>query len=90
MKKWYVYILRCADNTLYTGITTDLKRRMTEHNAKTLGAKYTKAKRPVTLVYREPANNRSEALKREAAIKTRSKEQKELLISAFSPQLDSL
>lgn len=86
MKKWYVYIVRCADNTLYTGITTDVKRRMTEHNAKTLGAKYTKAKRPVTLAYRKPTKNRSEALKREAAIKTLSKQQKEALISAFSPQ----
>ncbi len=87
---WYVYIVRCADKTLYTGITTDIARRVREHNTKMLGATYTKAKRPVTLVYHEPATNRSEALKREAAIKTLSKQQKELLISAFSPQLDSL
>ncbi|MCX6793652.1 MAG: GIY-YIG nuclease family protein [Candidatus Gottesmanbacteria bacterium] len=76
---WYVYILRCADNTLYTGVTTDIQRRMGEHNRKQLGAKYTRAKRPVTLVYKEEAADRGSALKREWTIKKLSKQQKENL-----------
>ena len=51
IKMYYVYILKCADKTLYTGITTDLKRRIAEHNSSKLGAKYTSSRRPVTLVY---------------------------------------
>jgi len=74
---WYVYMVRCGDNSLYTGITTDITRRISEHNFKDLGAKYTKAKRPVILMYRESAQNRSLALKREWAIKKLSKQQKE-------------
>jgi putative endonuclease len=77
MKRWYIYMLRCADNTLYTGITTDIQRRIKEHNSKQTGAKYTRAKRPVTLVYSEAIPNRSAALKREAEIKKLSKQQKE-------------
>jgi putative endonuclease len=76
---WFVYIVRCADNTLYTGITTDIARRVREHNREQVGSKYTRAKRPVTLVYHESVSNRSEALKREAAIKKLSKQQKEYL-----------
>ena len=79
MKMWYVYMLRCADNTLYTGITTDIQRRIKEHNNKQAGAKYTRAKRPVTLVYSEAIPNRSAALKREAEIKKLSKREKENL-----------
>ncbi len=70
MSVWYVYILRCADGTLYTGVTTDLERRLREHNAGgRLGARYTRARRPVELIHQETAGNRSEAGKREAAIK---------------------
>jgi putative endonuclease len=76
---WFVYMLRCADNTLYTGITTDIQRRVSEHNREQAGAKYTRAKRPVRLVYHESFQNRSQALKREAAIKKLSKKQKETL-----------
>jgi len=72
---WYIYILRCRDNTLYTGITTDVARRVGEHN-NGAGAKYTKPRRPVTLVYQEIAKNRSAALKREWAIKHLSKQEK--------------
>jgi len=78
---WFVYILRCADQTLYTGITTNIARRVHEHNAKTKGAKYTKVKRPVTLVYQEPATSRSHALKREAEMKRLSRKEKLVLIS---------
>ena len=67
---WYVYILRCADGTLYTGVTTDTERRTNEHNqSNRLGAKYTRVRRPVSLVYRESCDSRSDACKREAQIK---------------------
>jgi len=67
---WCVYMLRCADGSLYTGITTDLARRVAEHNgAGGAGARYTRSRRPVQLVYAEAAANRAEATRREAAIK---------------------
>ena len=69
MSNWFVYIMRCADGTLYTGITTDLARREQEHNSEKNGARYTRSRRPVVLVYSEEAENRSEASKREHAIK---------------------
>ena len=73
---WFVYIVRCADNSLYTGITTDTARRVHEHNFGAKGAKYTFVKRPVALIYKEPARSRSDALKREAVIKKLSHEAK--------------
>ncbi|WP_018076689.1 GIY-YIG nuclease family protein [Thiobacillus denitrificans] len=67
---WCVYMLRCADGSLYTGITTDPARRVAEHNgAGGSGARYTRSRRPVRLVYVEAAANRAEAARREAAIK---------------------
>ena len=67
---WCVYMLRCADGTLYTGITTDIARRIAEHNGEGgPGARYTRSRRPVQLVYVEAAANRAEAARREAAIK---------------------
>jgi len=66
---YYVYIVKCSDNTLYTGITTDLLRRVDEHNRSKKGAKYTRLRRPVSLVYSEECQDRSSASKREAAIK---------------------
>jgi putative endonuclease len=65
---WMVYILECADNTLYTGITTDLDRRMAEHAAGK-GARYTKGRGPFRLVYSETCEGRAEASRRETAIK---------------------
>ena len=79
MTTWHVYILRCADGTLYTGITTDLERRVEEHNAGT-GARYTAPRRPVELVYSERASDRSAAGRREAAIKKLSRADKLELI----------
>lgn len=76
-----VYILLCSDKSLYTGITTDIQRRLKEHNLSKKGAKYTKVRRPVSLVYCEEQANRSEATKREYAIKKLSREKKLLLIS---------
>jgi len=76
----YTYILRCKDGTLYTGWTKDLDRRVKEHNAGK-GAKYTKARRPVKLVYCEEFSTRTEAMKRECAIKRMRREEKERLIA---------
>lgn len=73
---YYLYILKCADKTLYTGITTDLKRRIGEHNEKKLGAKYTASRQPVKLVYSKKFKNRSLASKEEARIKRLKKAQK--------------
>ncbi|PWM76418.1 MAG: hypothetical protein DBY32_09775 [Phascolarctobacterium sp.] len=75
----YVYMLRCADGTLYTGWTSDLVRRVKAHNSGH-GAKYTRSRTPVTLVYSEEAADKPAALKREYAIKQLSHEQKEKLI----------
>ena len=75
----YTYILECKDQTLYTGYTTDLDRRLKVHN-EGKGAKYTKVRRPVKLVYHETFDNKSEALKREYALKQLSRKQKLALI----------
>ena len=77
---WWVYILRCADGTLYTGATNDLDRRLPAHNAGR-GAKYTRARRPVALVYREEAADKSAALQREAALKKLARAAKLRLIA---------
>jgi predicted GIY-YIG superfamily endonuclease len=76
---WFVYILRCADGTLYTGITKDLARRTRQHNAGT-AARYTRSRRPVKFVYQEPQRGQSLALKREAAIKKLTRREKLALI----------
>jgi tRNA pseudouridine32 synthase/23S rRNA pseudouridine746 synthase len=77
-----VYILRCADKTFYTGITTEPERRLQEHNESGKGAKYTQCRRPVEWVYQEQAGSRSEASKREYAIKQLSRVEKIVLIEA--------
>jgi len=77
---YFVYILECNDKTLYTGITKDIKKRLDEHNTKDSGAKYTKARRPVKLLYHETALNRSIASKRKYEIKKLSRAKKILLI----------
>jgi len=69
MTAYHLYILKCSDNTLYTGITTDLTRRLEEHNTSSKGAKYTRVRRPVELVYSEDYVDRSAASKREYEIK---------------------
>lgn len=76
-KPWYVYILKCADNTLYTGVTVDVERRVNEHNTDNkLAAKYTRVRRPVELVYYEELETRSLAGKREAEIKKLKRNEK--------------
>lgn len=76
---WFVYLLRCADGTFYAGITTDLARRVAEHNSGQAGAKYTRARRPVTLVWSEPAPDRSAASRREYAVRRLPRVEKERL-----------
>ena len=79
---WKVYILKCSDSTLYTGVTTDLKRRVKEHNTSNLGAKYTRTKRPVELVYFENCDDKVHAMQREYAIKQLTRSKKLELISS--------
>ncbi len=77
---YFVYILECADKSLYVGYTNDLEKRLKEHNGSKRGARYTKTRRPVTLRYRESFTLLSEALRREAEIKSWRREQKLILI----------
>lgn len=77
---YYVYIVLCNDNTLYTGITTDVQRRVIEHNSSDRGARYTRIRQPVILQYSQPFKNRSLASKEEARIKKLSRTEKLLLI----------
>ncbi|MFK8032028.1 MAG: GIY-YIG nuclease family protein [Gammaproteobacteria bacterium] len=79
---WYVYIVRCADNTLYTGISTNLSDRIATHNSGR-GAKYTRARLPVSLVYSETALDRSSAQQREHAIKKLSTKKKKALVASY-------
>ena len=78
---WVVYILRCADNTLYTGITNDLNARVAAHECG-MGAKYTKGRGPFEVVYQEACEGRSAASKREVAIKKLSRVEKNILIAS--------
>ena len=78
---WSVYILRCGDDTLYCGITPDLEKRLEQHRSGK-GAKYTRGRGPLELVYSEALPSRSEALKREAAIKRLRREEKLQLIAS--------
>ena len=73
---YHLYILKCSDKTLYTGITTDLKRRVGEHNDTKLGAKYTRGRRPVKLVYSKKFRDRSAASKQESKVKKMTREEK--------------
>lgn len=76
MTPWFVYVLQCADDTLYTGVTTNVARRVEEHNTSPKGAKYTRVRRPVSLVYLEEADSRAAACVREAAFKKLSRDKK--------------
>lgn len=77
---YYLYIIKCADKTLYTGIAKDVNKRVIEHNTSDLGAKYTKVRRPVKLVYTKRFRSRSTAMKAEAKIKKLSRAEKLELI----------
>ena len=80
-----MYILRCRDDTLYTGITTDVEKRLEAHRSGK-GAKYTRGRNPLELVYRECCGSHSDALKREVSVKKLSRQDKELLVKTQEPQ----
>ena len=82
---WKLYILLCGDGTLYTGITTDVEKRLEAHRTGK-GAKYTRGRGPLELVYREECGDHSAALKRELEIKKLSREEKEKLIQKITPK----
>lgn len=75
-KDWWVYILECADKTLYTGLTNDLTKRLKDHSDSKIGAKYTRSRRPLRLVYKEKVKTRGAALSREIEIKKLKRGQK--------------
>jgi putative endonuclease len=80
---WFVYLLRCADGSFYAGITTDVARRVVEHNTDDmLGARYTRGRRPVELAYVEGADSRSDATRRELALKKMRRSEKLALINS--------
>lgn len=83
---WFVYMVRCCDHSLYTGITTNPQRRVAEHNSSGKGARYTRSRQPVSLVYLEHMPCRSDACKREYNIKKMSHDQKEQLLLSSSPK----
>jgi len=78
---WWVYVLRCADDSLYCGITTDIERRLKEHNGSSKGAKYTRSRRPVTLLFSHPCESRSIATRLELRFKSLQRHQKLKLLS---------
>lgn len=78
---WSVYMVRCADGSLYTGISTDVERRVEEHNTSPKSAKYTRSRRPVVLVYTQICSTHIEALRTERSIKKLSRPQKEKIIT---------
>jgi putative endonuclease len=80
---WHVYIVRCRDGSYYTGITTDLVRRVEQHNSAAGGAGYTRPRRPVTLVYSETAGDRAAATRRELELKRLPRHQKQRLVEGF-------
>jgi len=81
-KPWFVYLVRCADGTLYTGVTSELERRIREHNESPRGARYTRGRRPVVLVYAEAREGRADAQQREAEIRRLSRGRKLSLVAA--------
>ena len=85
---WYLYILRCKDSTLYTGITTDVEKRFQTHQSGK-GAKYTRGRRPLELIYRELCGTHSDALKREWEVKQLSREEKQKLIARYAEQKEA-
>jgi predicted GIY-YIG superfamily endonuclease len=75
MKKWLLYVLKCGDGTLYTGITNDLSRRVKQHNEGT-ASRYTRSRRPIKVIYQEPCRSKSSALKKEYAVKALTRKMK--------------
>lgn len=87
---WFLYVVECSDGSLYTGITTDVKRRIYEHNNSKRAAKYTRSRRPVELIFWCDYNSKSEALKAEYTFKQLSAMEKRLLLKSLEPDLRKL
>jgi len=87
ISRHFVYMLECNDKTYYMGYATDVKRRLLEHNESKLGAKYTRGRRPVTLVYYEECESRSDALKREHVLRKKTRAEKEKLVHEFAGKI---
>lgn len=85
MAEWCVYLLRCSDGTYYTGITSDIERRLVEHNETGRGARYTRARRPVVLVYSEACESRALAAQREWQVRKLTRAAKQLLAARWEP-----
>lgn len=90
MSDWYVYMVECRDGSLYTGITIDVTRRVEEHNGEKNGARYTRARQPVRLVYQEQCESRSDAARREYEIKQYSLSDKLGLLKAVNSKTGKL
>ena len=86
---WFFYVVRCIDDSLYAGVTTDLRRRVAEHNSGKRGAKYTRSRRPVRLVYSKQLANRSEAQQKEASFKKLTRKQKLEIILNHTFEINS-
>ncbi len=86
---WFFYVIRCSDDSLYAGVTTDLQRRISEHNSGKRGAKYTRSRRPVRLVFSEQLANRSEAQRKEISFKKLARKQKLEIILNHTPEINS-
>ena len=86
IKPWYVYLLRCADGSIYTGISNDVEARLREHN-RGKGAVYTRQRRPVSVIFQERHSDQGSALRREAQIKNWSKRKKEDLVASIPSEL---
>lgn len=84
MSSWIVYLLRCSDGSLYTGISTNVEKRVVQHNLG-LGAKYTRSRLPVVCIWQEPAASESAARKREAALKRFTRREKQALVLIYKP-----
>ena len=80
-REWFMYVVKCSDNSFYTGITTDITRRLYEHNTTSKGAKYTRSRRPVELIYWIDFKDRSTAAKAEARFKKLSRKEKEVILN---------
>ena len=80
---WFLYVVQCCDKSYYAGVTTDIKRRLHEHNTTSRGAKYTKTRRPVVLIYQQEFTNRSEAQRAEYAFKQLRRKDKDKFICSL-------
>ena len=87
MAQHFVYMLQCADGSYYMGYATDVHRRLKEHNESPKAAKYTRGRRPVTLVYYEECDSRSDALKREHVLRKKTRVEKEKLVHEFAGKI---